>query len=173
MRLWSETAELPPPEVSAQTRVYVLATADFTTAANLPWLRLAAGLPLPLSYRRLCPAVAPIDVRRTGERTLEIMVLSSDVRYSAQPSLYRGETAPILQDQMVRMPGLDVRVLLARDGNPAVMRFDFDRPLEDPQLWFVESSADGLKRFHPPKIGETVRVIRPLYRDLRVPMPAF
>jgi hypothetical protein len=170
MRLWAESAELPPPEISAQTRVYVLATADFTTATNLPWLRLAAGHPLPLSYRRLCPAVSPIDVRRTGERSLEIVVLSSDVRYSAQPSLYRGESAPIMRDQMVRMPALDVRVLLARDGNPAVMRFDFDRPLEDPQLWFLESTLDGLKRFYPPKIGETKRVIRPLYRDLRVPL---
>jgi hypothetical protein len=75
-----------------------------------------------------------------------------------------------MRDQMVRMPALDVRVLLARDGNPAVMRFDFDRPLEDPQLWFLESTLDGLKRFYPPKVGETKRVIRPLYRDLRVPL---
>ncbi|HKP56379.1 MAG TPA: hypothetical protein VJV78_06660 [Polyangiales bacterium] len=170
MRIWSKAAELPSPEQSPQTRVYVLATADFTTAVNLPWLRLHEGFPLPLSYRRLCPAVAPIDVRRTGERTLEIMVLSSEIRYSAQPSLYRGESAPILQNQMVRMPGLDVTVLLAREGNPVIMRFDFDRPLEDPQLWFVESTSEGLKRFHPPKVGETKRVIRPIYRDLRVPL---
>jgi hypothetical protein len=170
MRLWSRTAELPPPGMSALTRVYVLATADFTTAANLPWLRLAEGMPLPRSYRRLCPAVAPIDVHRSGERTLEIMVLTSDVRYSAQPSLYRGESAPMLQNQWLRMPGLDVHVLLARDGNPAIMRFDFDRPLEDPLLWFVESTPDGLKRFQPPKLGQTKRVIRPIYRDLRVPL---
>ncbi|HKU37625.1 MAG TPA: hypothetical protein VJR89_05740, partial [Polyangiales bacterium] len=173
MRVWTDAAELPPPEQAPHTRVYVLATADFTTAVNLPWLRLASGYPLPLSYRRLCPAVSPIDVRRTGERTLEIVVLSSEVRFSAQPSLYRGESAPIPTNFFVRMPGLDVRVVLARDGNPAIMRFDFDRPLEDPSLWFLQSTPDGLKRWEPPKVGDFRRVIRPMYRDLRVPLEPF
>lgn len=169
-RLWARSAELPVGEQARDTRVYVLGTADFMTAANLPWARLAEDFPLPKSYRRLCPAVAPFDVTRLDERTLRFMILVNDVRYSAMPSLYRGESAPVRENQLVRMPGLEVLVLRVRDGNPAVMEFRFDRSLDDPSLWFVRSTVDGLQRFPVPKVGETVRVIRPTYRDLRVPV---
>lgn len=170
LRMWSAEAELPERD-AADSRVYVLTTADFTTAANLPFVRLAFGRPLPRSYRRLCPAMAPIDVRRTGERSLEILVLASDIQGSAQPSLYRSASAPIETGHRARLPGLDVTVLQARAGNPALMRFDFDLPLEDPRLWFLESSLNGLRRIDPPAIGATLRLPRPHYRDPRFAEP--
>lgn len=170
LRMWSAEAELPERD-AAVSRVYLLATADFTTAANLPFVRLTLGLPLPRSYRRLCPAMAPIDVRRTGERSLEILVLASDLGGSAQPSLYRSAAAPILTGHRAHLPGLDVTVLQARDGNPALMRFDFDLPLEDPRLWFLESTLDGLRRIDPPAMGTTLRLPRPHFRDPRFAKP--
>jgi hypothetical protein len=171
-RLWSLEAEMPERDSEAKaSRVYLLSTADFTTATNLPFARLSYGLPLPRSYRRLCPAMAPIDVRRTGERSLEIVVLTSDLQGSAQPSLYRSAASPIEAGHRVRLPGLDVSVLQARDGNPALMRFDFDLPLEDPRLWFLESSLEGLRRIDPPAVGATLRLPRPHYRDPRFAAP--
>lgn len=169
-RIWSREAELPVGSAAAQTRVYVLGTADFTTAVNLPWVRLAEGMPLPLSYRRLCAAVAPFDLLRTGPRSLRLTVLNSNVNHTAQPSLHRSEAAPMQENQLIRLPGFDALLVSVRDGNPAVMDFYFDRPLEDPTLWFVQSTIDGLKRFEVPKVGETVRVLRPVYRDLRLPV---
>ena len=169
-RLWARAAELPTGESAHATRVYLLSTADFMTAANLPWARLSDGNPLPQTYRRLNPGAIPCDVLRTSDRRLRIMQLSSDVHYSTMPSLYRGESAPMLAGQMVRMPGLDVIVETVRDGNPARMNFTFDRSIDDPNLWFLESTIDGLKRISMPKIGETLRVRRPIYRDLRIPV---
>lgn len=168
-RIWARDAELPLGTTVRDTRVYLISTADFMTAVNLPWARLTEGLPLPRSYRRLNPGVLPCDVLRTSDRSLRIMPLSSDVRYSALPSLYRGDSAPMRADQRIRLPGLEVLVEQVRDGNPTLMHFTFDRSLEDPQLWFLESTIDGLKRFQVPKLGETTRVRRAIYRDLRVP----
>jgi hypothetical protein len=172
-RLWARAAEMPAGDAARDARVYVLSTADFMTAANLPWARLTEGAPLPRSYRRLNPGAIPCDVLRTSDRSLRFVQLSSDVRYSAVPSLYRGESAPVLAGQLVRMPGLDVLVEAVRDGNPAIVHFTFDRSLDDPQLWFLESTVDGLKRISMPKLGETMRVRRPIYRDLRIPPDDF
>ena len=94
-------------------------------------MRLAHGKPLPRVYRRLCPAVAPIDVIRSGPRSLQIRVLSSDLEGSALPSLYRSAHAWLRTGQRFELPGLLVTVLLARDGNPASMQFDFDLDLDD------------------------------------------
>lgn len=167
-QLWARSADLPVGDEARDTRVYLISTADFMTAVNLPWARLAGGSPLPRSYRRLSPGAIPCDVLRTSDRSLRIMPLSSDIAYSAMPSLYRGESAPMRAGQLIRLPGLDVLVEHVRDGNPSLMHFTFDRPLEDPRLWFLESTVDGLRRFTLPKVGETVRVRRPIYRDLRV-----
>jgi hypothetical protein len=168
-RIWARAAEMPSGPQAAHTRVYLISNADFMTAANLPWARLVEGAPLPLSYRRLNPGVLPCDVTRTGERSLRFMPLSSDLRYSAIPTLYRSDEAPMRAGQLIRMPGLDVLVEQVRDGNPALMHFTFDRPLEDRSLWFLEATMDGLRRWDVPKVGETIRVKRPVYRDLRVP----
>ncbi len=170
-RAWADAAEFPSDELTPTKRVYVLATADFTTAANLPWHRLGAGYPLPKSYRRLSPAVAPHDITRIDDRTLQFMVLSSDLWYAAVPSLYRGANRPIVEGQRFRLPGLDIHVVQARDANPAIMHFTFDRSVDDPQLWFLNAGIDGLERFVPPKIGETIRVPRPIYRNLHFPLP--
>jgi hypothetical protein len=168
-RIWAKNAELPLGTTARDIRVYLISTADFMTAVNLPWARLAEGLPLPRSYRRLNPGAMPCDVLRTSDRSLRIMPLSSDVRYSALPSLYRGDSAPMRAGQLIRLPGLDVLVEEVRDGNPTLVHYTFDRSLDDPQLWFLESTIDGLKRFSLPKLGETTRVRRPIYRDLRLP----
>jgi hypothetical protein len=168
-RVWARSAEMPSGARARDTRVYVIGTADFMTAANLPWARLAEGAPLPRSYRRLLPGVLPCDVLRTSERSLRFMPLSSDLRYSALPTLYRGESAPMHAGQLIRLPGLDVQVEQVRDGNPSLMNFTFDRSLDHPQLQFVESTIDGLKRWQVPAVGETTRVRRPIYRDLRLP----
>jgi hypothetical protein len=172
-RIWARAAEMPPRAQAGQTRVYLISNADFMTAANLPWARLAEGAAVPLSYRRLGPGAIPCDVLRTSERSLRFMPLSSDLRYSAIPTLYRSDEAPMHAGQLIRMPGLDVLVEQVREGNPSLMHFTFDRPLEDPSLWFLESTMDGLKRWQPPKIGETTRVKRPVYRDLRIPPEEF
>lgn len=167
LRIWALDADLPDGPNAANVRVYVIGTADFTTAANLPWLRLLHGRPLAKSYRRLSPAGAPLDLIRVGERSLEVRALTGNLRGGAVPSLYRSERQPILAGHTASLPGLAVRVLRVADDNPAWMRFDFDRPLDDPELLFLHSTSAGLRRVRMPALGQTLRLPKPTMRDLR------
>jgi hypothetical protein len=166
-RAFALDADLPERD-AASTRVYVLAAADFNTAVNLPWLRLVEGPhPLPLSYRRLSPGPMPLELTRPSERVLELNVITSDVRGSAVPSLYRDAGSPVRKGELRQLPGLSVEVLDVLDDNPARMRFSFDRSIDDPGLWFVIASDHGLRHSKLPAVGETVRLPYAQYVDVR------
>jgi hypothetical protein len=166
LRVWSLHAELPRRH-AAQTRVYVLGSADFTTSANLPWVRHAHGLPLARSYRRLSPAPAAFDVTRVDPHTLDIRVLSHEASGNAVPSLYRDADHPLHAGERFSMPGLVVDVVRVHHGNPMHMRFRFDESVDDEGLWFLHSTLTGLRRLRMPAIGATLRLPRPVTVNLR------
>lgn len=168
-RAWCLDAELPEANAS-NTRVYVISTADFNTAVNLPWARrLEAGKPLPRAYRRLIPGPSPVRILRESERSLQALVVISDVYGTAVPSLYRDAGAPMQPGEGRVLPGLMVTVLEAYADNPIRMRFEFDRSLDDPSLWFLAASERGLRRVAMPAVGESMLVPFAQYRDVRVP----
>jgi hypothetical protein len=166
MRVWALDADLPEA-ANASARVYLLTNGDFNSAVNLPWLRLMHGRPLPRSYRRLCPGALPVDVTRSGERTLDVRVLTNAMRGTAVPSLYRTEALPLHAGERFDLPGLRIDVLAVFDDNPSQLRFSFDRSIDDPELWFLLATDHGLRRSHMPALGETVRVPHAQFRDLR------
>jgi hypothetical protein len=166
VRVWALDADLPP-EADASARVYLLTNGDFNSAVNLPWLRLMHGRPLPRSYRRLCPGALPVDVTRSGERTLDVRVLTNALRGTAVPSLYRTEASPLHPGERFDLPGLRVEVLAVLDGNPSQLRFSFDRSIDDPALWFLLATDFGLRRTPMPVLGETMRFPYAQFRDLR------
>jgi hypothetical protein len=166
VRVWALAAELPEA-ANASARVYLLTNGDFNSAVNLPWLRLMHGLPLPRSYRRLCPGALPVDVTRSGERTLDVRVLTNALRGTAVPSLYRTEALPLHAGERFDLPGLRVEVLNVLDGNPSQLRFSFDRSIDDPALWFLLATDHGLARSRMPMLGESVRFPYAQFRDLR------
>jgi hypothetical protein len=166
-RAWCLDAELPVSN-AADTRVYVVTTADFNTAVNLPWLRLLEqDKPLPQSYRRLSPGALPVMLQRTGERVLELRIVVSNVYGSAVPSLYRDAGAPVLAGELHMLPGVTVSVLEAYASNPIHMRFEFDRSLDDPSLWFIAATERGLRRMALPAVGGSTLVPFAQYRDVR------
>lgn len=154
-RAWSLAAELPTT-TAATTRVYLLAAADFTTAANLPFLLAAHGRAMPQSYRRLSGSHLAQDLWRRDARTLDLYVLV-DANTMAG-SLYRAERDPIDVGHRQRLPGLSIEVMASHAGNPTHIRYRFDRPLEADGLWFVQATPSGLQRMPLPAIGERVRL---------------
>ncbi|HET8932714.1 MAG TPA: hypothetical protein VFN67_04700 [Polyangiales bacterium] len=168
-RAWCLDAELP--EVDAQhTRVYVISTADFNTAVNLPWLRrVEANKPLPLSYRRLIPGPSPVRIVRENDRSLEAQVVISDVYGTAVPALYRDAAAPVTPGERQPLPGFVATVLETYADNPVRMRFEFDRSLDDPSIWFVAATDHGVRRIAMPAIGQSILVPFAQYRDVRIP----
>jgi hypothetical protein len=167
LRIWALDADLPRGEEAADDRVYVIASADFTTAANLPWLRRAHGLPTARSYRRLCPSASALELTRVDDRALDLTLLTLDRNDGAVPSLYRSLANPLRAGDTFSVPGLTVRVLLMRGETPSRMRFTFDRSLDDAHLVFLQSTPRGLRRVTLPALGQRVRMARPVMRDLR------
>jgi hypothetical protein len=168
-RAWCLDAELPDAN-AANTRVYIVSTADFNTAVNLPWLRhLEANKPLPLSYRRLIPGPSPVRMIRENDRTLEMQVVISDVYGTAVPALYRDAAAPVTPGERRPLPGLVVTVLETYADNPIRMRFEFDRSLDDPSMWFIAATEQGVRRIALPAVGQNTLVPFAQYRDVRIP----
>ena len=166
-RAWCLDADLPR-ENAAQTRVYVLAAADFNTAVNLPWVRLLEqNLPPPQSYRRLSTGPMPLRLTRESDRSLVLDVLTSDLYGSAVPALYRDAASPVRVGERHSLPGLEVSVLEVMYDNPARVRFEFDRSLDDPSLWFLVSSSEGLRRRQLPAVGEQLQLPYAQYGDVR------
>jgi hypothetical protein len=164
-RSWARYADMPEYDAE-HTRVYVLSSADFNSAVNLPWMRWVEGHPLPLSYRRLSTGALPIDLLRIDDRTLELRILTINVAGTAVPSLYRGSDTPIAAGDHVDMPGLRVDVLNSMFDNPTRVRFRFDRSVDDPSLWFVYPTEAGLRRQSMPAIGTQMRFPFAQYRDI-------
>lgn len=154
-------AELPT-EGADEVGAYVLAAADFTTAANLVYARDVHGLPQPAFYRRLSGATQAHDLHRTGPATLEVTILSSRTNGAFTGSLYRATDRPIVTGERFSLPGLQVEVLGAHHGQPWKLRFRFDRSLSDPHLLLLHEGKQGLRRVEPPAVGETLRLPRPL-----------
>jgi len=157
-RRWSLGAELP--DDARALEVVMVSASDFTTATHLPWLRLEHGKMLPRSYRRLSGALQAHQLLRVDESTLELTVLSSDVRDAFAGSLYRAGDDELEVGDVVRMRGMEVTVLAVQDGNPRWLRVRFDVQLEDPRLVFLHARPEGLRRFAPPRVGERMMLPR-------------
>jgi hypothetical protein len=165
LRRWSLRAELPSEHPERQ-RIVLVQAADFTTAANLPWVRLQAGLPLPRYYRRLSGAFQAHDIRRVSDQALELTVLSNQVDDSAAGTLYRSRGERFHDGQRITLPGMQVELLRTLHGNPFRTRFTFDVSLDSPDFVLLCSAPAGLLRVPIPKVGERVRLPRASYPNL-------
>jgi len=143
----------PIPERAAGIDVVLLAAGDFSTATALPWIRRLHGADLPRSYQRLSGAIAPHLLRRIDERTLELDVIGGSPG-AFTGSLYRPASQPLSPGRRVRVPGATFEVIGLWQGEVARLRVRFDRPLQSPDLLFLQASPGGLRRIVLPPPGE-------------------
>ncbi len=161
-RQWALRAEIPDAGIES-TRVLIISAADFTTGANLPWVRFVHGHPLPKSYWRMSGSTHVHEIQRVGPNVIELATLSSDIDDSMVGSLYRSAELPIRVGDRVDIDGALVEVLATSGDNPWRTRFTFDRPLDDGTFLFLHSMPDGLKRIELPRVGKRLRLPRPQY----------
>ncbi len=159
-RRWAQEADIPTEGAGAR-RVLLLAGADFTTNALLPWLRLVHGQPLPRSYWRLSGSWHVHDLHRIADNVLDVAVLSDDVDETMAGSLYRSAERPLLVGDRVELDGLAVEVQRISRSNPWRVRYTFERSLDDPSFVFIHSTDQGLVRVQIPPVGMKKRLPMP------------
>jgi hypothetical protein len=155
LRRWADAAEIP--ETPTPPCAILVTGADFTTNANIPWLRLLSGKPLPRCYWRLSTANAVHQIERPAPNVIEVAILSSQLEGTMTDSLYRSAHDPIRRGDVFVQPGLRVDVQAVERGNPWRMRFTFDRDVDDPSYVFLYPKDGRLERVTLPAVGQKTR----------------
>jgi hypothetical protein len=158
LRRWAVQAEIP--RAAGALDVVTVSTSDFATGPNLPWVRWFHGLPALRSYRLLSGAQQAHDLERVDEHTLELQVLSADLRGAFTGSTYRGWDEPLFPGQRLRVGDMQIELLAVDAGNPHRFRVRFERDLDDPSLLFVHAFPGGIRRVTLPAVGQRLRLPR-------------
>lgn len=148
----ADTSEIDDRTAAIQ-RFAILTTPDPMSGLYPPIMRSAAGRPRPKAWWPLSLAPWDHELLRTGPATFELSL--GDQRFLATESeqLFRGPNHPLAKGYSVDLAGLRVTVLEADARGPSRVRFDFDRPLEDPSLQFLAFRDGTLRKVTLPPVG--------------------
>lgn len=148
-------------------------------------LREYRGLPLPAHLRILAPSHSPVTVTRVDSYTLRIRPESgyllaptmaihrwqdfwpmAHISYAAQVGdvFFRSADEPLAVGQRIAITGMEVEVLeVTPDGRPLEVRVQFDRPLEEASLRWLEWDwrTHTYRPFVPPPVGATLQIAGP------------
>ena len=166
--MWPLTLELDD-KTSGGQRLVMFNAADANDAPHAPFIRYAYKLPLMRGFRLLSGAPGEHEVLRVDAHTLELRVLDvNGLAGSMVGSLTRAQDDWLQPGQQVDVDGMHVEVRKVHAGQPVLMRFRFDVPVDDPSLVFVESTPLGLRRLTLPAIGTRLRLAAPTMPDHNV-----
>ena len=129
----------------ARRRVVVLRAPDFVLGLHPFFFRVLHRLPMARSWRTLSWAAARHRYTRTDSRTLVLDLIDGQLE---GPTFAVGDT--------IVLDGLSATVMARNDAGPIRIRFDFDRPLDDPDLVFLTWRSDRLQPAIVPPIGEAL-----------------
>ena len=139
-------------EPKSTERFVVLSSSEFVPAIYTGPLMADLGLTMPRTWHVWSMAPLPVDVRRTGERQVELSVVGGRMIDSVFEENFRNDNFPIAVGHRVNLEAATVTVLTVDGGKPTSVRFDLDLPVED--FSFVWWDGDTLSRVQLPAIGQ-------------------
>lgn len=143
-------------ELRAQTIVFVNPPQD-ALVSFIPPLRAARGLPRPVAQRWLATGLSAVGVHRSSERSVEVVQQGGFLRQHTERMVRDPARRPLLAGDRVELPGMRVQILeTTADRRPARVRFEFDGPLDSPNLRWLAFREDRYEPFRPPAIGQCV-----------------
>ena len=170
------------PDIENKTVVVVNAPHPFLFL-GLPVMRAYEDKALPEGIRVLAPGFVPLEITRTGEKTLLLKAQTGNILspetsrkdfkphfvyfYNEFNSLFRSEDLPFQTGEQVELTGMSVEVIdVDRVGQPAEAQFRFAVSLDDPSLswlqWDWKKSGFGsYSRFKVPAVGEKAYIEGP------------
>jgi hypothetical protein len=147
---------------------------------GLPVLRDYRNQSLPAKTRLLVPGYNPLKITRTGDKTMLVesrsgSLLATDPSgrdfkpnfvyfYHELSSLFRPKDLPFKVDQKIDLSDMSAEVInVDTNGQPTTIRFEFDVPLEDSSLrwlqWHWKKSGFGYySTLEIPPVGETLNL---------------
>jgi len=150
---------------------------------GMPVLRAHENKPFPQRTRILAPGFVPLEITRTGEKTLLVKaqagnILSTETSredfrpnfvyiYDESNSLFRPEDLPFRAGERVELSRMSVEVIdVDRAGQPVEVQFRFAVSLDDPSLswlqWNWKKSGFGsYSQFKVPAVGEKAYIPGP------------
>lgn len=150
-------SELPP----SSARVVVLAASDLVASLYVDLIRTGTQGAAPhRAWWVLSMAAHPHRARRSGPSALELEVADGGTMLEGPYEiLCRDPRAhPFAVGDVVALDGMSVRVEAVRDGRPTRIAATFDRPLDDPSLWFVVYREGKLRRVTLPVDGAPIEI---------------
>ncbi len=153
----AEAAEIP---VRPGLSVIGIGLADPLIGMYLPASLYIAPRPepRPRAIQVLSTASHDHRVQRTGDRTLELSVIGGTLLDDPLAYLFRGPSTPLHVGDVTPLGTWKVRVLDVDAGRPTRFEVELDRSVDDPSFAFVVWRGGGLRKFTPPRLGETVLV---------------
>jgi len=170
------------PDIENKTVVVVNAPHPFLFL-GLPVMRAYENKALPERTRILVPGFVPLEVTRTGEKTLLLKAQTGNILspetsredfklnfvyfYDEFNSLFRPEDLPFRAGEQVELTGMSVEVIdVDRKGQPTQVLFRFAVSLDDPSLswlqWNWKKGGFGsYSRFNVPAVGEKTYIPGP------------
>ena len=165
------------PQLAHQNLV-IVNPKSFLGECYISFVRDYEGRPFPRRCVYLTNSSASASITRTDERTLVVRVrlgylpppgewpdgahppaISSQYARQLVDRLFRSEGNPLRLGQIISLSFVDIEIAeLTADGRPAVVRFRFRVPLEDPSLRWLRTSHEGYTPFKLPFVGETVEI---------------
>ena len=122
--------------------------------------RVLEGLSVPRRTWALSAWPSALELERED---IQILRLTIDGGAYAGPlgRLFRGPQRPFRVGETVELAAFEVEILEMIDDRPSVVRFRFDRPLEDPGLRWVHWQEGEYVPFTLPGIGQTLQLSAP------------
>jgi hypothetical protein len=170
------------PDTENKTVVVVNAPHPFLFLA-LPVLRAYENKDLPERTRVLAPGFVPLEVTRTGEKTLLVKAQAGNILlpdtsrkdfkphfvyfYKEFNSLFRPEDLPFRAGERVELTGMSVYIIdVDREGQPTQVQFYFAVSLDNPSLswlqWDWKKGRFGsYSTFEVPAVGEKAYIEGP------------
>lgn len=152
--------ELPADAAISGRDVVVVNAPSGTLVGMLPVERAAHGQSIPRRTRMLGPSLSAVTVTRENAHSLRVLAEDAYLFWSYD-RLVRSLEYPFAAGQRIELAGMTVEILATTtDGRPSEARFDFDVPLEDPSLAWLQWREGKFGPFTPPAVGASIYLPR-------------
>jgi hypothetical protein len=142
----------------ANERIVVLSSSEFAPAIYGVPVLSELRRPHPASWHVWSMAPLPVEVRRTGERQVELEVIGGRMIDSVFEQNFRSDSFPIAVGHKVVIDGETVTVLAVDGVKPTKIRVDLDFDVNDSA--FVWWDGETLSRVRLPEVGQSRRFPR-------------